>query len=202
VNPLVIKPNECILHALALNAPRPLSNHKFLRGLLRMDFETIKTCLDQAKWVDHATLVATVAAVIAAVSACLSYRLSKNIYDEIKSDETVIAGRLHHPGLQVADHDQCVLRCTLLNKSHRKAFISSVMAFGKDGKEIPITWSSSIDSIGTVLNPTGLLGLENNVDLVLRRNDGEEFKESTVHIKHSFSDQLLELKFDPYYGWS
>ncbi len=145
-----------------------------------MDCEAIKACLEQAKWVDYATLVATVAAIVAATSAFFSYRLSKNIYDEIKSDETIVAGSLHHPGLQVADHDRSVLRCTLLNKSHRKAFVSSVMAYEKNGNEIPITWSSSIDSLGNIINPTGLLGLEDGIDLYLRRNDGEEFKASTI----------------------
>jgi len=167
-----------------------------------MDCEALKTCLGQVKWVDYATLVATVAAVIAAVSAFVSYRLSKNIYDEIKSDETIIAGGLHHPGLQNADHDQSVLRCTVLNKSHRKAFISSVRAYEKNGDEIPITWSSSIDSLGNIINPTGLLGLVDSIELYLRRNDGEEFKECDVHVKHSYSDQILQLKFDPYDDWS
>ena len=163
-----------------------------------MDCEAIKACLDQMSWIDYATLVATIAAIIAASSAFFSYRLSKNIYDEIKSDETIIAGELHHPGLQVAEHDQSVLRCTLLNKSHRKSFISSVRAYGKDGEEIPITWSSSIDNLGNIINPTGLLGLEDSIELYLRRNDGEEFKECDVHVKHSYSDKLLQLNFEPY----
>lgn len=167
-----------------------------------MVFEAIKACLDQANWIDYATLVATIAAVIAAVSAFFSYRLSKNIYDEIKSDESIVAGRLHHPGLQVADHDQSVLRCTLFNKSHRKAFISDVRAYEKNGDGIPITWSGSINNLGEIINPTGLLGLEDSIDLYLRRNDGEEFKECNVHVKHSYSDKLLQLYFDPYHGWS
>lgn len=139
----------------------------------------------------------TVSAIIAAVSAFLSYRLSKNIYDEIKSDETIIAGRLHHPGLQDSDHDQSVLRCTLLNKSHRRAFISSVRAYEQNGDEIPITWSSSSDNLGNIINPTGLLGLDDSIDLYLRRNDGKEFTKSYVHVRHSCNDKILPLNFDP-----
>ena len=163
-----------------------------------MDCEAIKTCLNQMSWIDYATFVATIAAIIAASSAFFSYRLSKNIYDEIKSDETIIAGELHHRGLQVANHDQSVLRCTLLNKSHRKAFISSVRAYEKSGEEIPITWSSSIDNFGNIINPTGLLGLEDSIELYLRRKGGEEFKECDIHVKHSHSDKLLQLNFEPY----
>lgn len=165
-----------------------------------MDCEALKACLGQVKWVDYATLVATVAAVSAAVSAFFSYRLSRNIYDEIKSDETIIPGRLHHPGLKITVHDQSVLRCTLFNKSHRKAFVSSVMAYEKNGDEIPIAWSSSIDEFGNIVNPTGLLGLADSIDLYLRRKDGEEFKGSDVHVWHSYGDNPLQLKFAPYHG--
>ena len=52
-------------------------------------------------WGDVSTAIAASAAIIAAVCAYLSYRLSKGIYDEIKSDEVIIPGPLHHPGLQV-----------------------------------------------------------------------------------------------------
>ena len=165
-----------------------------------MDCESIGQCI-KASWVDVATAVAVVVAIVAAASAFLSYRLSKGIYDEIKSDEVVIAGPLHHPGLHVKDHDACVLRCTLFNKSKRKTYISSVVASDQNGTTIEMTWSDSIDELGNIQNPTGLLGLENSVNLVLRRNDGKAFGKTVVRVKHSFSSDVLDILFDPYKGW-
>lgn len=166
-----------------------------------MDCETIQQCINPARWIDYTTAFAMTAAIVAAACAFLSYRLSKNIYDEIKSDEVIISGPLHHPGLDEKAHNDCVLRCTLFNKSRKKAYISGVKAFDQNGAQIPITWSNSIDKLGNIQKPTGLMGLENSVELVLRRNDGMAFIESTVHIKHSFSDQVIELAFDPLQDW-
>jgi len=152
--------------------------------------------------VNVATTIATIAAVVAAASAFLSYRLSKNIYDEIKSDEVIIAGPLHHPGLRVKEHDDCVLLCTLFNKSKkRKAYINSVKAFDQNDNIIEITWSGSIDELGNIQNPTGLLGLEDSINLVLRRNDGNPFGKTIVRIEHSFSSDTLEILYDPYKDW-
>ena len=98
-----------------------------------MDCESIQRCISQVSLANVATAIATLAAVVAAASAFLSYRLSKNIYDEIKSDEIIIAGPLHHPGLHVKEHDDCVLLCTLFNKSKkRKAYINSVKALDQN----------------------------------------------------------------------
>jgi len=166
-----------------------------------MNCELIRQCIDQAFWVNGATAVAAFSSIVAAASAFMSYRLSKGIYDEIKSDEVVIAGPLNHPGLDVKDHDNCVLRCTLFNKSKRKTYISSVEASDQNGTIIEISWSDSIDRLGNIQNPTGLLGLENSVNLLLRRNDGESFGKTVVRVKHSFSSDVLDILFDPYKRW-
>ena len=166
-----------------------------------MDCELIRQCINQTSWVNLATAVAAIAAIVAAVSAFFSYKLSKDIYKEIKSDEVVIAGPLHHPGLRIQSHDDCVLRCTLFNKSKRKTYISSAEASDQRGTPIEITWSDSIYELGNIQNPTGLLGLENSVNLVLRRNDGKSFEETVIRIKHSFSSDVIEILFDPYKGW-
>lgn len=163
-----------------------------------MDYETIPECLCQTSWVDLTTAMAGIAAILAAVSAFNSYRLSKRIYDEIKSDEVVIAGPLHHLGLFDPEHDQSVLRCTLFNKSRRKAYISSVKAFDENGQSIEIKWSDSADKLGNIVNPTGLIGLENSVNLILRRNDGKSFGETVVSVSHSFSSEVLDIVFEPY----
>jgi hypothetical protein len=147
------------------------------------------------------TAVAAIAAIVASACAFLSYRLSKGIYDEIKSDEVIVAGPLHHPGLSETSNDNCVLRCALFNKSKRKAYINSVKALNKNGKNIEITWSDSIDHIGNIRNPLGLLGIENSINLFIRRNDGKEFDETVIKIDHSFSSRALYITFDPIEGW-
>ncbi|MFZ3071870.1 MAG: hypothetical protein WA162_01355 [Thermodesulfobacteriota bacterium] len=141
-----------------------------------------------------ATVVAAIAAIVAAISAFMSYRLSQGIYDEIKSDEVVIAGPLHRIGLRTQAHNDCVLCCTLFNKSKRKACISSVEASDHEGNAIKITWSGSTDDLGNIQNPHGLLGLEDSVNLVLRRNDGNPFEKTVVRVKHSFGS--LVVSFD------
>lgn len=166
-----------------------------------MDCETIKACFNQLGWADYATITASIAAVIAAGSAFFSYRLSKNIYDEIKSDETLISSTIQHPSLAVPQHDQSVIYFTLLNKSHRKASITSLKVFDSKGQKIEVKWSDSTDNLGNIQNPTGLLGLKDSVNIFIRRNDGEKFEESKIFIKHTFSNAELELTFNPYYDW-
>lgn len=148
------------------------------------------------------TLLATSAAIVAAVSAYFSYSLSKKIYNEIKSDEVVISGPVHRVGLIEKDHNDPLIRVTLFNKSARKTFITSVDIKNADGSRVPATWSNSISSVGNIENPTGLLGLLDTENLYIRRNDGKEFIQAHIHIKHSFSDQEMVLQFDPYGGWS
>jgi hypothetical protein len=163
-----------------------------------MDCEAITACIDQTRWVDYATLLATISAVIAAVSAFFSYQLSKNIYDEIKSDETLVASDVHHPRLGEPDHENSVIYFTIFNKSHRKASITNLKVFDNNQKKIDIEWSDSIDKLGNIQNPSGLLGLKDSSNIYIRRNDGETFYDAKIFIQHSFSDRELELTFDPY----
>jgi len=156
----------------------------------------------RASWVDVVTAVAAVAAITAAASAFFSYRLSKQIYDEIKSDEELASGPAHHPGLQHREHDASVLRCSIFNKSKRKAFIRSVRAYDRNGQDIPISWSGRHDHLGKTEEPTGLLGVTDQVNLAIRRNDGEEFQFTRIAIQHSFSGNELVVEFDPYEGWT
>jgi hypothetical protein len=150
---------------------------------------------------DISTAIAASAAIVAAVCAYISYRLSRRIYDEVKSDEVIIPGPLHHPGLRVRDHDKCVLRCAVFNKSQRKDYINCVEAFDSKGVRIEITWSDSMDDLGNILNPTGLLGITDAINLSMRRNDGEEFGKTTIFIQHSFSSRKIEIVYDPYAEW-
>lgn len=159
-------------------------------------------CMDQVIFGNVATGIAVAASVIAAICAYYSYSLSKSIYDEIKSDEHIAAGRLHHPGLAAYDHNMCVIRCGLFNKSKRKAYIRSVKAFDQDLNQFNITWSGAIDKLGNIQNPTGLLGIEDSIEVYIRSNDSVGFKEGTIiQIEHSFSEHAIELVFDPDQGW-
>jgi len=140
----------------------------------------------------------TVAVIIAAISALGSYLLSKKIYDEITSDETLIVGELHHIGLREPEHNKSVLRCTLFNKSKRKAYIDSVKAYENNGNEVDVKWSNSCDEFGNIQNPTGLLGIIDSINLVIRRNDGEAFFYTKIIIKNSFSSDGIEVDFEPF----
>lgn len=146
-------------------------------------------------------LIAASAAIVAAVSACFSYLLSKRIYEEVKSDEMLIAGRPHRVGLLEKGHDNPLLRVGLFNKSSRKAYVTTVKVHDQKGQQIPVTWSNAISQIGNIENPTGLLGIVNTENIYIRRNDGAEFKEVSIMISHSFSPTELILNFDPYQGW-
>ena len=140
-------------------------------------------------------------AVVAAVSAIFSYLLSKRIYDEIKSDEAIVSGPLHRVGLPVKDHDDPLVRVTLFNKSARKAYITRVRVLDQDNQQIPVTWSNSISDVGNIENPTGILGIIDSANIYIRNNAGSEFRNVTVFIKHSFSENEIIIKFDPYQGW-
>lgn len=146
---------------------------------------------------DYATVIAAISAVIAAVSASLSYRLSKKIYDEIKSDEVVVVSKIQHPELNEADHKKSVLYFTVFNKSHRKVSITNLRATDRDGKNIPIKWSTSIDHLGNIENPTGLVGLSDSKEIYIRRNDGESYFITKIFLKNSFQKNELELTYEP-----
>lgn len=166
-----------------------------------MDCEQILQCFNQVSKIDSASIVAACAAIIAAASAFLSYLLSRNIYQELKSDEVIIPGPPHHPNLQTREHRDCVLRFSLFNKSKRKAYVTSVSAFDHNGKRIEITWSDIIDELGNIIDPKGLIGIENEKYFAIRRNDGEEFDQTIIKVIHSFKKDELTISYDPLKAW-
>ncbi|MBF6647467.1 hypothetical protein [Methylobacter sp. BlB1] len=167
-----------------------------------MENEITKQCVEAISSSEMYTAIASAsAAVVAAALAFFSYLLSKKIYDEIKSDEEVIAGPLVHPGLANREHDKCLLMFTLFNKSKRKTHIDSIKAFDSKGDEIEATWSTRIDNVGNIQDPTGLIGVIDNVNVFIRRNDGEKFDKTTLKIRHSFSDVSLVVTFEPFKRW-
>ncbi len=76
--------------------------------------------------------------------------------------------------------------------------MKSVCAIDKEGAEIPIKWSSSIDELGNPLNPPfGLMGLIDSANLYVRRNDGEEIDYMALEISHSFPNSPATVVHNP-----
>ncbi len=150
-------------------------------------------------WIEIITIASASIAAVAAIGSCV---LAWVIYGEHKSDEVLVTGPIHRPELKNTEHSKSVLHCTLLNKSRRKAYINAVEVYDQDNKRIAITWSSAIDQLGNIQNPGGLLGIVDTIELFLRRNDGAEFRDVKVLVRHSFGSSPIELKFDPDQGWS
>ena len=145
------------------------------------------------------TSVASVVAAVASMScAWFSYALSRKLRNEMKSDEKLIVSRLEHPKLQTKDHADCVLTCTLFNKSKRKTYINKVRAYDRRNKPIEITWSNRIDSLGSPENPRELIGVVDTESLCLRANMGKEIDYCRLEIMHSFSPHPVIAIFDPY----
>lgn len=148
-----------------------------------------------------AAVLSALAAIFSGFSAFLSFKHAKKMKAELESDERIIASNLVHPGLKVHDHDECVLCCTLFNKSKRKAHIESVMAFDRNGIEISITWASEIESFGNPLNPSKIAGIVDSVPLYVRKNDGESIEYMCLKVFHSFPDSPTRIVYDPMEEW-
>lgn len=148
-----------------------------------------------------AAIVGSLAAIFSARCAFLAYRLSQKIQNDLKSDEEIIVGPLQQPRLADERHSNCVVVCTLFNKSRRKAYVDSVLAIDEQGEEIPIKWSSSIDTLGNPQDPFCLKGLIDSANLYVRRNDGEEIDYMLLKISHSFPDSPKTVVYNPGADW-
>ena len=148
-------------------------------------------------WLAATATAAMLAAFFSACCAFLSYRLSKRIQDDLKADEIVVAGPLLNPSLPNESHSNCVVVCTLFNKSRRKAYVRSVRAMDEDREEMDVSWGSSIDRHGNPEEPFGLVGLIDSVNLYVRRKDGEELDYISLEIGHSFSDSPETVVYNP-----
>ena len=144
---------------------------------------------------------ALAAAVFSAHCAFLSFRLSKKIQDDLKSDEIIVVGPLLNPYVRNESHSNCVVVCTLFNKSRRKAYVRSVRAIDEDREEIDISWGSSIDQHGNPEEPFGLVGLIDSVNLYVRRKDGEGIEYMSLEIGHSFPKSSATVVYNSDAGW-
>ena len=147
------------------------------------------------------TATAMAAAVFSAGCVFGSYRLSKRIQDALQTDEIVVAGPLLNPSLPNETHSNCVVVCTLFNRSRRKAYVDSVRAMDVNREEIDISWASSIDQHGNPQEPFGLVGLIDSVNLYVRRKDGEGIDYMSLEIGHSFSDSPETAVYNPGADW-
>ena len=143
-------------------------------------------------------IAAMLAAAFSARSAFLTYRLSKKIQDDLKADEIVITGPLLNPSLPHETHSNCVVVCTLFNKSRRKAYVHSVRAMDEDREAIDISWASSIDQHGNPQEPFGLVGLIDSVNLYVRRKDGQGIDCMSLEIGYSLPNSPATVTYKPW----
>jgi hypothetical protein len=163
---------------------------------------TLENIMNLVKFAEPVlTLVAVLAALASGISAWRSYRLARELRFELKSDETLVAGVLAHPGLSHSDHENCVLQTTVFNKSKRKCVVSNVQVFGARGSEILVDWAASISSLGEPLDRSQLIGVVDGATLYVRRRDGLAFTTASVHITHSFSTMPLVLGYEMAPDW-
>lgn len=144
------------------------------------------------------TILSTLAAIFSGWCAYLSFKLSVKLREEMKSDERLIVSKVIHPGLAVRDHDNCVIKCNIFNKSKRKAFINNVQAYDRKNAPIDITWSNRINQLGNPENPCQLIGIVDTEELFVRQNGGEEISYCRLEIFHSFSSLPTTAIFDQY----
>ena len=156
-------------------------------------------CEQLQNFLPEVTSIASVmAAVFSGWCAYLSYKLSSRLREEMKSDETLIASKLIHPDLATRAHDDCVITCTLFNKSKRKVFVSEVRAYDGKNNSIAVKWSHKIDQCGNPLRPCELIGILDSESLFIRAKSGDEIRFCRLEIGHSFSTAPLIAIFDEY----
>lgn len=145
---------------------------------------------------NFAPVVSAVAAVVSVVCAVLSFRMNRSIRDEAKSDDRIVVGKPLHPDLRERDHSKSVIQFEVFNKSKRKAFIDSLAVYDSKNRDVDVTWSGTINELGTPQSPSDILGITDASTVFIRRNDGEEFEYARVTFKHSFSDVRSIVIFD------
>ncbi|MDD9997658.1 MAG: hypothetical protein OXQ89_07930 [Rhodospirillaceae bacterium] len=148
-----------------------------------------------------ATALAALAAILSAICAYLSYRLASQIHHDLKSDERIVYGRLEF-GSRSIHHPEQVIYCTVFNKSKRKAYVTSIRAFDRDGGEVRVGYSTKTDHLGFPDPTVKLIGLVDSVMLFITRKDGKRIVFLRVEIQQSFSDSPDILIFDSLKDWS
>jgi hypothetical protein len=147
-------------------------------------------------WSAWAAWIALAGGTLSGFGAWKAYRLAKKHDDLLSGDQEIVAGRLQKPELAHFDHRKCVLWTHLVNRSSRRVVVHDVRAFGPRGEPIEITWSGRISEVGNVEAPSGVLAVEAQTEIYLRRNSGEAFPAGTIiKLAHGFPGSPLVLKY-------
>ncbi|MFA9285852.1 hypothetical protein ACCQ08_13775 [Comamonas sp. SY3] len=143
---------------------------------------------------------AIVAAVFAGgslwVSAC-SYRQAKGIEKRLLLDEKMEFGQALNPdSVSLPDHRRAVIHIGMANLGHRKAVIRKVIVRDPSGREILVTWSDKIDSLGNVEDRRSPISVADSSSLYIRDNRGVWFDTgTTIEIHHSQTNSPSTVTF-------
>lgn len=153
-------------------------------------------------WSAWAAWAALFGTTLSGLYAAKAFSLARSHDAILRGDDVVIAGRLQKPDLHHPDHRKCVLWTHLVNRSSRRAVVTKVVAFETDARPIAVTWSGRISDVGNPEQSSGVLAVDIDASLFLRRDDGETMRDGTVvKITHSFSVAPLVLKYEEFGDW-
>lgn len=145
-----------------------------------------------------AASLAALAAIFSGICAFLSYRLSRALWNELKSDERLLASEPIHPRIQYQAHSLSVLYFTLFNKSKRKVFLTAIHVKASSGDEIEVDWSDHINSCGNPIAPGQIVGVVDSTPVYIRKRDGQPINVALIEVHHSFPDSPTIVEFDEY----
>ena len=134
-------------------------------------------------------IVSIGAAIVSGFCALWSFFNERRINKELKADEKLIFGKPHNPpNIQLADHRDCVVQIPIHNVStSKRAFVTKVLAYRENEAAEEITWSDSIDHLGTPEKLGEVIKVSESTNLFLRVNSSESIDYLTIKIFHSFS---------------
>lgn len=151
---------------------------------------------------DWIAVAAIVVASIAAAIAFAGYRHSVEVERRLMKDERIQFGPVHQLALSSPDHGRAMLTVHLVNLGRRKATVTKVEAMDQLGR-VDVEWSTSIDAFGNLVESKGLVLVDPEISLHVRRPDGAAFEEgSKLFVTHSQADTPAELTFDGITGWA
>lgn len=145
-------------------------------------------------------LVSAAGALVSGVFALWSYFNEVKIRTELKADEKLFIGTPHNPSfIHLAEHKNCVLEIPVHNIStSKRAFITNVQAFDRNGEAVNVTWSGVSDNLGNITDQGKVLAVESSTNLYLRANDGQHINYLSIKIFHTFSKTAQFVIFNEY----
>lgn len=123
------------------------------------------------------------------------------IIAEYQAQETLIAGMPEHPALAEHRHKVAVVQCKLVNQSKmKKAQVTDVKAYQRNGDELPITWSDGIDDLGNPDHCGNLILVESEAMLYLRHNWGQSINYARIVIEHNMPSSPAVATLDDWHA--